>query len=484
MIFVCKSKCVLYLTKREFVRIIPLGFCILIFGVDNLFGQNVTVSIQPRDSFRFELVSIYPDSFPLVSTIFKAENKYGEPLWLLDKNDFIVTENEHECEIISLRRITDQKSIKVGLVVDHSGSMMEDYYQFYDSLTNAPLLIETYYGNEFPKNYVPPIESAKKAVKEFIYKLDQRKDSVQIIGFSNFIDSIIPFTSDTSRLAEQIDSMRAIGGTALYNAIGLSLKKLKEKNEIRVLIALTDGLDNSSKVTPSQIIDSALKYEIPIYTVALGNAETDILKLISDTTGGPLFYSKSSSSLADIYQKIAKKILALYELKHLSFNMSSADNSRDFRIEFKIDSLQLMSGDVSTKLPQEVIQRLKEREEAILNKEAQFKRYVTYGSVGLGVLLLIGGYTLYNKKRSKLLITNAFPNPADRIVNINYSILNSINCRIIIVDVRLRKKVEEPISSYDSSIEIDISGLSRGVLLLRIVDGNGITSNTYRLLKR
>jgi len=441
-------------------------------------GQEVKVNIHPKDSFKLQVLGIYPDSFPLIATIFKAENRFGEPLWLLNKNELGITENKTECRIVTLRKITDQTPIKVGLVIDHSGSMNEDIYQLYDTTTQEPLYTLTDTGYYFPNGYIPPIESAKNAVLQFINSLNQEKDSIQIVGFSSRVDKIEGFTNDTLFLSTQVDSLQAYGGTALYDAIYTSIESLRKEKGIKVIIALTDGLDNESSINPIQLLDSALKYEIPIFNVALGNAVIDTLQMISDSTGGSLYYSKSAIALTEIYEKISEKILAIYELRYLSENMSSIDSTREFDLRFKIDSLQLIDGKIRSELPREVIEYLEDRERSI------FKKYATYGGIGLGVLIIIGGFFLYNKKGKKLLINSIYPNPSASKVIIDYKLVNTQNCRLVIIDVRLRQKLEVPISELESSIELDISNLSRGVLLARIIDSTGRTSNTHKLLKK
>ncbi len=69
--------------------------------------------------------------------------------------------------MISLEQISKNKPINLGIVIDYSGSMMEDISQLYDKDGIALYTLDANFNTVFPKGYTPPIDNAKTAVKSF-----------------------------------------------------------------------------------------------------------------------------------------------------------------------------------------------------------------------------------------------------------------------------------------------------------------------------
>src|SRR5690554_7868379 len=102
-----------------------LVFIFVLAGL-TCFGQteNIQTEIRADNIFDLSIIKVYPDSFPNVSVVFQAKNKYGKPLWTLDKSEIQVKENYQDCEVLRLLNISKDKPINIGLVFDHSGSMV------------------------------------------------------------------------------------------------------------------------------------------------------------------------------------------------------------------------------------------------------------------------------------------------------------------------------------------------------------------------
>ena len=143
---------------------------IIILFINTLicFGQteNIQTEIKSENIFDLSIIKVYPDSFPNVSVVFQAKNKFGKPLWTLDKSEIQVKENYQDCEVLKLLNISKDKPINIGLVFDHSGSMV-------DNPAQMPKDVETmqdyyFYGLEMPKDYVMAIDYAKEGVLGFL----------------------------------------------------------------------------------------------------------------------------------------------------------------------------------------------------------------------------------------------------------------------------------------------------------------------------
>ncbi|MBF0504543.1 MAG: VWA domain-containing protein [Candidatus Omnitrophica bacterium] len=169
----------------------------------------------------------------------------------------------------------------------------------------------------------------KKTVEDFI---EQRKtDRLGLIVFGSQAYTVCPLTHDHDWLLENLRQVR-LGviqdSTAIGSGIATSLLRLKNsKAKSRVIVLLTDGVNNSGKILPLDAAKMAQALGIKIYTIAAGtkgivpvpvtdafgnhyyeNAQFDLdedsLKKIADMTGGQYFRAADTDSLRQIYHQI------------------------------------------------------------------------------------------------------------------------------------------------------------------------------------
>ncbi len=377
-------------------KILLLLFFLQSFYISNAQKKTIYGDLRSTDSTKLNIIKVAPDSFPSISVIFEAL-KNNQPIFGLKSEHLTISENNEDCRIIKLSEISQNHPINISLIIDHSGSMSEDRNQLIDSVTNKPLytyelkngvLYET-----FPPGYIAPIDNAKKAVSQFISEMPSSKDSIHLLGFSSIVDISSHFTTDKKYLQSIIDTIQSFGRTAFLDAINVSLDSLKNHSGIKVIIALTDGLDNSSHITKEEIIKKSKKLKIPVYTIGLGDVDKKFLSDISKETAGAFYYTKGSNSLADIYSEIQKRIHSIYDVQYVSENLNPEDSVRSIEIKFKVDSLYLGDNITEMNLPKEAI-------DYIINKK-QKKKYMIAGFsvtaiVGFGLVLFY-----YRKKKIK-----------------------------------------------------------------------------------
>ncbi len=339
---------------------ILLVYCLTSF---NTFGQNqIRGHLKTRDSIEFSIINVLPDSFPTVSIIFKGHKANGDPLWNLKKEDFQVTENGKNSNVKSLTPISRNKPINIGIVLDHSQSMLEDYSLLfdkngkelfsYDTTTFEPIL---------PRGYVSPIENGKATTKEFANSFNFKKDFISVIGFSSTVDKILPLTNDKEKIDSIINSMQADSLTALYDAMLTGLNQLDATNGVNVLVTLTDGQNNKSKSSWTDVIEKATFLDIPIYIIGLGNVNKDTLQMISDRTNGQFIYTETSKSFSEIYTRISKEIQSFYDLRYESRNLSTIASKRNLTITFLPNDNKSDTLKYDFELPDEVVVYLKNR---------------------------------------------------------------------------------------------------------------------------
>jgi len=162
------------------------------------------------------------------------------------------------------------------------------------------------------------IEYAKAGVQLYV-ELLRSVDRAGIIQFAGEVKKVQPLTNDFGLLLETINNAEISKGTAIYDAIMAAIQETKLEKGRRGIIIYTDGGDNSSLYTSDAVIDSALNYNIPVFTIALGNdTREDTLKQIANETGGYFFKAATPQEMEAIYKKLSEMIQNYYVMAHTS----------------------------------------------------------------------------------------------------------------------------------------------------------------------
>ncbi|MDX9759827.1 MAG: VWA domain-containing protein [Bacteroidota bacterium] len=128
------------------------------------------------------------------------------------------------------------------------------------------------------------------------------------------------WTTDKSALSDAAYGMSLRAGTSIYSAIASAVNMSAGKQGKRVIIILTDGVDNRSLHTREQAINLAWQAGIPVYPIGLGfypdptqpnRVDEDTLRRIANGTGGKAYFSPTSDELAGIFDDILKAIYSV-----------------------------------------------------------------------------------------------------------------------------------------------------------------------------
>ncbi len=153
-------------------------------------------------------------------------------------------------------------------------------------------------------------------------KASNRQDEVFIVNFNDdaFLD--VDFTGDVKKLEEGLTRIDARGGTAMYDAITMSVDHLtaKGKRDKKVVMLITDGADTASKTTLEKLISQVHTTDIVVYSIALLNDEQPreakkakrALETISKATGGLCFFPKTVEEVESLALEVAKDIRNQY----------------------------------------------------------------------------------------------------------------------------------------------------------------------------
>lgn len=441
-------------------------FCSIIHGQ----SERVQGQVQTRDTANISIIKIFPDSFPAVGVVFRAENRSGQPIWGLTKEKMIVKEDNSQCCVRSLKQLSQNQPIDICLVMDHSGSMIFDPKELLDE-NDFPLFYDDGSGNfVFPDGYVTPLEKSKSAVKNFINSLNFQKDQLSLIGFSSKVDLAISLTRDVSLLNREIDKIQADSATAFYDALIAGLNSLKNGSGVKVLVALTDGMDNSSNSDINSVISLAKKERIPIFIIGLGEINDEVLRNIAERSKGQFFKANSSKSLDAIYSLISKKVQAYYVLTYDSENLSHNPGMRNIELSFLIDSMFVNLDTMSAYFPASVIPYLQDLHS--VNNDYLF--------AGVTVLVLLSAGTLLflykRKKNNSPVIKNLYPNPSNGIVNLDLNVgLGSIqifnNMGVVLKTVAVNSE----------NMVLDLSDFDDGIYVA-VLENEGKISNGYKFI--
>jgi VWFA-related protein len=250
----------------------------------------------------------------LVNILFTVADKRGKFVTNLKKDDFRVFEDERSQAITNFSSETDLP-LTIALLVDTSGSI-RDKLQF-----------------------------EQRAATEFFYSTLQRgKDKAMIISFDSGVDLIQDFTDDPERLAGAVQKIRAGGGTSLYDAIYLAVtQKLSGKQGRRVVILITDGDDNSSRISLTETLEAAQKNDVAVYAISTNSTTSSsskeqergdkTLKKFAGETGGKAFFPLKIQDLATSFVDIREELRAQYQIGYRPSNGRLDGTFRKIRVD-------------------------------------------------------------------------------------------------------------------------------------------------------
>ena len=177
------------------------------------------------------------------------------------------------------------------------------------------------------------LDALKSVAKEFIN--DRVNDRIGLVVYAGESYTKTPVTSDKAVIIKSLAEINFDGviedGTAIGMGLATSVNRLKDsKAKSKVIILLTDGVNNAGFIDPNTAADLALSFGIKTYTIGLGSngnalapiainpngtfrfgltkVEIDekLLESIAAQTGGIYFRATNNEKLKDIYQEINK----------------------------------------------------------------------------------------------------------------------------------------------------------------------------------
>ena len=250
----------------------------------------------------------------LVNVVFSVLDKHNHFVTNLEKNNFEIFDDDIPQQVEFFSRETDLP-LRIGLLLDTSNSIHQR------------------------------LQFEQQAAFDFLYRtLRPGKDQAFLMTFDTHPQMQQGFTDNLDLLRRAIFNQRAGGGTALYDAIYNACNKYLRNppppstgtNVRRVLVIISDGLDDLSDHARSSAIDMAERAGVVIYTISTTNkwvspdqqtaenmpflihyTEGDkVLRQFADDTGGRSFYPYRVEDLAQAFVDIGTELRSQYSIAY------------------------------------------------------------------------------------------------------------------------------------------------------------------------
>lgn len=222
----------------------------------------------------------------------------------LKKEDFKIYEDgvEQTAEFFSIEELP----VSWGLVLDRSGSMMQ--------------MMRGVYG------------ASLHVVSE-----GTDKDEMFIVTFNDKPQITSGFTDDRHKLENSTLGLRADGSTALYDAVEFALDEMKQgKFRKKVLVVVTDGEDNASRISFRKLVERVEEEEVIIYTVGMFESSGTMdffgansgknsnvrfeLEKIAEVTGGAAHFPTDVEGCRRVMKEIALEVSRQYSVGYYPKN--------------------------------------------------------------------------------------------------------------------------------------------------------------------
>jgi len=177
------------------------------------------------------------------------------------------------------------------------------------------------------------LEAARAAAEAFLAEVPE-KFRVGVVSFASRAAVGVPPTHDRALVEEALDSLRPGEGTAIGDAVALSVRlgeRRRGSDEVvppRAILLISDGARDGGRVDPAEAAKQAREQAIPVHTVLVGTAEgvveetltggfrritqvppsPETLQALSEATGGEFFTATDDERLREVYEELGSRL--------------------------------------------------------------------------------------------------------------------------------------------------------------------------------
>lgn len=236
-------------------------------------------------------------------------DKSGKLQTDLKQQQFKVFENNIEQQIRAFRR--EDVPVSLCIVIDDSGSMRD--------------------------------KRAKVAAAALgLVKASNKSDEVCVVNFNDeaYLDQ--PFTNDINRLEQALEKIESRGGTAMRDAVSMSIdyQKKDAKKDKRVVLVITDGDDTASSETLEKLVAKCQRSEVLIYAIGIltdeearkAKSAKRNLTLLAKESGGMAYFPKELAEVESLAIQIANEIRNQYLITYVPSNQNLDGSYRQIKV--------------------------------------------------------------------------------------------------------------------------------------------------------
>src|SRR5581483_2763347 len=273
-----------------FFTILPVS-CAALAVAGFAFAADDQVSITPRSKTvekETKTEDRRPASLRVDTNLVQINVTVTDPLNRfvtgLEKEHFKLFEDKVEQEISQFS--SEDAPISIGLVFDTSGSM----------------------GAKLQKS--------RQAAAEF-FKTANPSDEFFLVQFNDRPELSVPFTTDTDKIQSTLTFTQSKGRTALLDSVYLAMHEMKKAhNPRKALLIISDGGDNSSRYTETEIRNAVREADVQIFAIGIFESMSNrgrtpeeaagpsLLNELAEQTGGREYAVENVTDLPDIAAKI------------------------------------------------------------------------------------------------------------------------------------------------------------------------------------
>jgi Ca-activated chloride channel family protein len=229
-------------------------------------------------------------------------DSYGRYVSGLDQKAFKVFEDKEEQEIEFFS--DDDAPVSVGVIFDVSGSMSGD-----------------------------KIRKAREALSRFI-QTSHDSDEYFLIAFNSRAQLLLDKTRDGDAVLNKLTFVETKSNTALYDACYLGVEKVtRGSHPKRALLLISDGQDNDSRYTFSEVRRLLKESDVVLYSIGIlgGNDPASSLGLggqasldeLSAVSGGKAFFPNTAAEMDELFERIALELRHQYSIGYRPKNFKN-----------------------------------------------------------------------------------------------------------------------------------------------------------------
>jgi Ca-activated chloride channel family protein len=235
--------------------------------------------------------------------------------------------------------VTDEKDRPVGNLKKENFRLFEDrteqtiaVFKHEDIPVSLGLVIDN------SRSMEPRKQRLDTAALSFVRKGNQ-EDETFVVHFDDSARLTADFTSSIPSLEASLSGVKPYGQTAIYDALILAIEHMEQaQHSKRAILLITDGIDNSSKHTLTEAIETIKHSQIAVYTVGLlsvsgGQKAEDSLVHIAETSGGRAYFPTNVDDARMMMERVARDLREQYTLGYFPTNAARNGSWRSIRVD-------------------------------------------------------------------------------------------------------------------------------------------------------